>query len=169
MRLFCVVTCISFFLVSCYSYQVYPRTHRNFTFGGEKKTAYVVNPGLKKEYQILKEAGLFSLVTDSSAVGITTIKLHPLERSFTACGNPLVASAIVLGQLPVYFPDKYVYSFEEIGKNRTTQKEFTLQIAQRVWFWDMFSFRKKFVKKAARTLAANYAGYNPEEGSTINR
>ncbi|GAK96609.1 hypothetical protein JCM19294_2122 [Nonlabens tegetincola] len=53
-------------------------------------------------------------------------------------------------------PDYYQFKFDEIRNNEVTEKEFTLQITQRVWFWDMFVFNKKFDEKAGLLLKKEY-------------
>jgi hypothetical protein len=74
------------------------------------------------------------------------VTILPLRKTIL-CGEPILASAFTLGQLPVYFPDKYYYQFELIGQGDTTLKRFELSVSQRYWFWDMFLFGKNFSKK----------------------
>ena len=142
-------------LSSCYSYHLFPREYRDFEYNGEKKTAFVVNPELKKEYKILKASGIFILTSDSLDQNCLKIKLNPVRRNFV-CGQPIIASAFTLGQFPVYFPDIYLYGFEELNNNGTISRDFKLEVSQRVWFWDMFAFNKKFKQKAGKALLCNY-------------
>jgi hypothetical protein len=134
---------------------VFPKEYRHFTFEGEKKVAFVINPELKKEFAILKQSGIFNLTTDSLSDNVIKIKLGPSFRGFS-CGNAIVVSAFTLGQLPVYFPDSYHYAFQEINRQDTVSRDFTLQVAQRIWFWDMFAFKKNFNGKAGKALAGSY-------------
>ena len=143
------------FLSSCYSYKIFPKEYRHFTYDGEKKIAFIVNPELSKETRILKKSGIFKLTDDSSDVSAVKIKLQPFERSFV-CGEPILGSLITLGQVPVLLPDRYQYRFTEISGTDTTQKQFELKISTRYWFWDLFAFNKKFKQKAGQTLLAEY-------------
>src|SRR5688500_2728706 len=45
---------------SCYSYKVFPKEYRKFEYTGERKSAFVLNPELKKEYAILSHSGIFN-------------------------------------------------------------------------------------------------------------
>ncbi len=114
----------------------------------------MVNDKLSKELKILKSSEIFTLVSDSSVADIK-IKLYPIERSYV-CGQPLTSSMITLGQMPVVLPDRYFFQFDEIEKGVSVERKFELKIAQRVWFWDMFSFRKRFEEKAGKAVLGEY-------------
>lgn len=73
-----------------------------------------------------------------------------------SCGNPLIGSLISLGQLPVYMPDIYHFGFEEIQNEQIKGHTYSLKIAQRVWFWDVFKVNKDFEGKAGKALLADY-------------
>ena len=137
----------------CYAYKIFPKNYRDIKTPAATETAYVVNPELKKEMKIFQYAGLYNITDDSSCH--LKIRLHKIERGFT-CGNGLIAWAIFLGQLPVYMPDRYKYSFEELRSDESRQLSFELQVAQRYWFWDMFTFQKNFSKQAGKALSGNY-------------
>jgi hypothetical protein len=139
---------------SCYTYRIYPKEHRNYVYTGERKKAYVQNPELK-EFQTFQAANIFQLTSDSTDATAVQIKLYPVGRSFV-CGQAILASLITLGQLPVVFPDRYFFSFDEIQSGTITHHRFKLQVATRYWFWDMFAFRKRFKQKVGQSLLANY-------------
>ena len=61
-----------------------------------------------------------------------------------------MGSLITLGQVPIFVPDRYQYSFEEIAKNMDMPRSFEMDIATHVWFWDMFVINKKFDQKTGR-------------------
>ena len=145
----------TFLLSSCFSYKIFPKEYRSFTYAGEKKNAFIINPELKKEFEILKRSGVFNIVSDSSSESVVKIKLYPLQKNF-ACGEPIIASWITLGQMPVYLPDRYQYRFDEVEPAITVQRHYELKLAMRYWFWDMFAFKKNFKKKAGQTLLAEY-------------
>ena len=140
---------------SCYTYKIFPKEDRHFTYRGEKKMAFVLNPELAKEYAILKQSGIFTLTTDSLNDNVVKVKLEPLSRGFV-CGNPIIASVFTLGQLPVYLPAPYTYRFQEVSTHGTISRDLTLQLAQRFWFWDMFAFKKNFKGKAGQALLVSY-------------
>lgn len=139
---------------SCYSYKIYPKEYRKLENDNPKKTAYIIIDTLKKERKILISSELFEIVTDSLNADLN-IKLYPLEKSFV-CGQPLTISMLTFGQFPVILPDRYLYKFEEIENGNITNRKLELKIAQRVWFWDMFAFNKKFEKKAGKALLGEY-------------
>jgi hypothetical protein len=140
---------------SCYTFQVFPKEYRQFTYQGERKMAFVLNPELKKEYAILKQSGVFNLTTDSLNDKVIKVRLEPLSRGFV-CGNPIIASVFTLGQFPIYFPDTYSYKFQEINRQDTISRDFGLQVAQRIWFWDMFVIKKNFNGKVGQALLGSY-------------
>ena len=151
-----LLTIISAILLSsCYSYKIFPKEHRNFTYAGEKKEAFILNPELSKEFQILKKAGIFKIVTDTLNNSVVKIKLHPLQKHL-ACGQPAIVSLFTFGQLPVILPDRYQYACDEVQSTDTIQRSFELKIATRFWFWDMFAVKKNFTEKAGQTLLAEY-------------
>lgn len=155
MRLFLLTITLASTFSSCYSYKIFPKEYRTYQYRGEKKKAFIINPGLTKEDKIFRKAGIFNLVDDTLDNSTIKIKLHPVQTKFV-CGEPILASLFTLGQFPVLLPDTYQYEFDEIQKTDTIHKQLTLQIATRYWFWDMFAFRKKFDQKAGQTLLAKY-------------
>jgi hypothetical protein len=154
LRLFIAIVIMSLFS-SCYSYKVYPKEYRDFSYEGEREKVYVLNPGLSKELQILKRSGIFNIISDTIDNTVVKIQLYPLKGSF-ACGQPIIASLFTLGQVPVLFPDRYQYEFDEVRNSGTVRRSYELKIAKRYWFWDMFLVKKNFHKKAGQTLLAGY-------------
>ncbi|WP_131494651.1 hypothetical protein [Flavobacterium aquatile] len=139
---------------SCYCYKIYPKEYRKLENKNPKRSAYIVDKSLKKELKILSKSELFVIVEDSTKADLK-IKLYPLEKSF-ACGQPLMVSMLTIGQLPVILPDRYSYHFDEIENGKITERKMELRIAQRIWFWDMFSFSKRFEKKAGKAVLGEY-------------
>jgi hypothetical protein len=142
-------------LTSCRAYRIYPTEYRDFSNSDTKKKAFVLNPDLAKEYVIFKNADIFSLVDDSLAADVVKIRLLPMDRRL-ACGNGAFLTLFTVGQLPVLYTDRYFYKFEEISENMKTEKEFELQVATIVWFWNIFSSQKNFNKQAGQALLASY-------------
>jgi hypothetical protein len=139
---------------SCYSFKIYPKEYRKLKNEHTRPNAYVINDTLKEELKILKFSELFNIVNDSSSAELK-IKLYPLEQTLV-CGQPFIISMLTLGQLPVYLHDMYLYKFDEIEKGMATQRELDLKIAQRVWFWDLFVFNKRFEENAGNAVLGEY-------------
>ena len=142
------------FFCSCYTYQVFPKEFRKLENENPKRNAYVENDTLKTELEILASSELFEITSDSTKADLK-IKLYPLKQRFV-CGQPLTASMLTIGQIPVYLPDIYLYRFDEIENGKTTERKLELKIAQRVWFWDMLTFTKNFEKKAGKAVLGEY-------------
>lgn len=155
MKLTCIISSILILFSSCYSYKIYPKELRNYTYAGKKQKVYVLNPELKKEYKILQASTIFEITSDSADKTVLNIKLHPFKKRL-AFGQLIMVSLITLGQVPVLLPDRYEYFFDEINNNITTTRTIEMQIATKVWFWDMFVFNKKFDEKAGQVLSAKY-------------
>jgi len=141
--------------ISCYSYKVFPEEYRTIKYEAKKKLAYIINPELRPEYEIFSSSGIFDLTKDSLDTTALKIKLCPLRKNI-ACGQPIMASALTLGQLPVYLPDRYFYRFDQVSSGDTLSREFELRVATRFWFWDMFKFKKQFKKYAALALRGKF-------------
>jgi hypothetical protein len=148
------ITC----LASCYNYKVFPREYRHYTYTGEKKQAWVVNPELKEEYKILKRSGIFVLTTDSVSPTVLKIKLNPIQQKRYPCGEPALGFLFTGGQLPALLPDRRIYSFTETNGSNSTNREFELHLATQLWFWNMFIYPKHYYKKAGQCLLGNYYG-----------
>lgn len=149
-----ILSLLSFLLSSCYTYKVYPLEYRKPDPQPAGPRVYIINDTLPKEREILTHSNLFTVVPDSAGADIL-IKLYPLDRAIV-CGQAMTASMITLGQLPVLFPDRYNYIFDEIKQGMVTTRKLELKVAQRVWFWDMFVFKKRFEEKAGLALLGEY-------------
>jgi hypothetical protein len=141
-------------LSSCYSYKIFPKEIRNYSYSGPKQKAYVVHPELKEEYKILCASKIFDLTTDSAGADVNIVLYH-FKKSL-ACGQPALGTLITLGQIPVLLPDRYQYRFDEISKGGRTHHTIEMKIATRFWFWDLFAFHKKFDEKAGQILLSAY-------------
>lgn len=139
---------------SCYSYKVYPKEYRKLENDNPKRSAYVMNDTLKKELEILTSSELFEVISDSTKADLK-VKLYPIKQNLV-CGQPLTISMLTVGQLPVFLPDRYFYQFDEIENGKLTEHKLELKITQRVWFWDMFAFNKKFEEKAGKAVLGEY-------------
>ena len=138
---------------ACYSYRVFPKEYGKLERREVPRRAYIINAELKKEVAILLASEIFKITCDSLVD--THIRLYPLKQSWV-CGQPLTASILTLGQVPILLHDSYQFSFAEVKPDRTIYRDIELTIAQRVWFWDMFVFNKNFEEKAGKVLFGNY-------------
>ncbi|WP_166962233.1 hypothetical protein [Yeosuana marina] len=142
-------------LSSCYSYRIFPKEFRKTkTNLDTKPKAFVINKELEREYKILQESNIYDIVEDS--INQLKVKLYPFEQIRKVDGQPIIITFLTLGQVPVNFYDAYSFKFDEIIKNETIENKFELQIAQRVWLWDIFKFNKDFEGKAGKALRGSY-------------
>ena len=156
---FWIIVAIALGLSGCYSYKIYPKEVLHFSYVGTKQTAFVINPELEKEYNILVKANIFNITTDSLDPSAIKVQLFPIEKRL-ACGQGAVVTVFSLGQLPSLMPDRYMYRFKEIYPNDSQMQRFELHLATRYWFWDIFIFNKRFDSKAGQILSAQYfSGY----------
>tara|TARA_R110000868_G_scaffold109952_5_gene298435 strand:+ start:211 stop:699 length:489 start_codon:yes stop_codon:yes gene_type:complete len=148
---------ISVILLSpCYSYRIQPKEFRKLENHNVQKKAYVINPILEKEFEILKSSELFLIVEDSSNVDLS-IKLYPI-RKYRRGGNGTICSMTMftLMQIPCFNASSYKFKFVEIYKNSIKENDIELHINKRIWFWDFLSFNKRFEEKAGKALLGMY-------------
>jgi hypothetical protein len=138
---------------SCFSYRI-PKDYRKLENHTRKRNAYVYTTPLKKEYKILDKSHIFTLVYDSLQADLR-IRLYPLKRQ-GECGQGSILSMITLGQIPVSFWDQYTYEFDEIENTTITKRKLEFIIHQRLWFWDVFSFNKRFDEKMGKLILGKY-------------
>lgn len=153
-RVFTIFFVTSMLLSSCYTYRIFPKADKELLYLPPQEKVFVENPGLTKEYNILKRSGIYQFTTDSTDQSAVHIRLKPLQHGFV-CGNGLVGWAILLGQVPIYLPANTRFSFDKIAGNTITEMGFSLDVTKRYWFWDIFS-RKSYSKTAGQALAISY-------------
>lgn len=143
-------------LSSCYSYRVQPKEFRKLENTRLEQKAYIVNSDLEKEVEILKASELFKIVEDSLNADLN-IKLYPIKK-YRLGGDGTICSITMftLMQLPCYNFSYYKFKFDEINKNSVKENDIELHIYKRIWFWDFFSFNKRFEKKAGKALLGMY-------------
>ncbi len=148
---------IAFMQISCYSYHSLPEqsTELDIQHDKERKTAYIIETDLEQELEILHSSKLFELTSDSTKADIL-VQVYPMKKRPQACGQALIANWVTLGQIPVFFNDYYIFQFDEIQNGHSFNHEIEFTVRQRVWFWDMFVFNKKFEKKAGESLRREY-------------
>jgi hypothetical protein len=147
-------------LISCKVYHFHPNQQRDISQHEPARKAFVVNRELVKEFAILKSSGIFLFVDDSVSTDVIKVNLSPLHKTL-ACGNGAFITLLTVGQVPVKYPDRYLFTFTEILDNVETEKSFELNVATSVWFWNVFSSHKNFQKETGLALSADYYSKSP--------
>lgn len=151
--LFAAITSLLF--TSCYTYKIFPSKNATDNSEMPRKKAYVMNPGLKKEYSILYNSDIFDISNDSTDNSAVKIVLYPMESGIF-CSQTIPLSVILLGQVPETFRNKHQFKFDEISGDSLKENKIDLHMGQQVWFWHMFVFKKKFDEKAGKLLQKEY-------------
>ena len=150
---FLAISC-SFFLTSCFSYHSQLDKYSRQAFNEIKKpNAYVINKAeFSKEFNILKKSNLYSLTEDSTTnLKIKLFELRPMIQVRCMTG-PVTVLLFTLGQFPVRVPESYVFLFEEIENNKINSFKYELNIDKRIWFWDIFSWKKSRTRELALSM-----------------
>ena len=76
--------------------------------------AFVANPELFEELEILRASGIFELVSQDETSRV--IRLHPREHEFV-CGNPFLLTIFTFGLMPALVPanSTFLFTVEENG------------------------------------------------------
>ncbi|MCQ9633974.1 hypothetical protein MP478_02665 [Chryseobacterium sp. WG14] len=146
---------ISASLWSCIpSYSAYPKEYRKAKADFPKQKAFVVNKDLKKEYNILKHAGIYEMVEDST--NAAKITLHPMLTRTPSCGNPMIGTMITAGLLPSGFPYTIAYSYDVAENSTTKNYQYNLEVYQSLWLFNIFRLGRTFSKQSGKALLGNY-------------
>lgn len=73
-----------------------------------KQTVQVTNPELVREFEILKQSGIYHISNKPEAV---TLTLAPLKTWHYGCGNPLLGSVLTMGILPATLPATITFGY----------------------------------------------------------
>lgn len=140
---------------NCYTYKVFPKEFRKIENKEIQRKVYIVNNILEEELEILKSSELFEIVEDSLDADLI-IKLYQIKKIETSYNRSSAAiSLLTLYQIPYFNHHAYEFKFDEIKNNKITKKEFELNVATRVWFWDMFTY-KGYSKEMGKSLLGKY-------------
>lgn len=158
LKILTVIFLLPFILGSCYSYRQIKQPNlisdQIKDQGTPRETVYIVNSkALPYEYGILKKAGLFMFTSDSLCN--QKIQLLPLQEhriASLAKTEALPAMVLTLGQMPIRFEKMYAFHYNLMSDSVTMKKEYELGIDKRVWFWDMFTFKKSRRNALAKNL-----------------
>lgn len=156
MRNWIITFFISFILLvtGCTSYVVFPKHIRDIPVPENPPKAHVINPELEREYEILELSGLFSL-SDSKTAEIS-ITLEPMKTDIWPCGNKRLYSAMLLGIIPAYLPDRYYYKFIEERPDTMLHHQYELKVAERFSLWDIFLINPGKDKRLGEALRGEY-------------
>lgn len=142
-------------LVGCTSYHVFPREYRESPVPKTHKKAFVENPELKQELEILQDSEVY-ILADSNSAGVTvrldTMKVYLDDIN----GGALIGFLLTLGLGPLYTADRYKYGFVE-RNTRTGEVEkytFELKVAQRTWLLNVFQDAESKESKLGEALRA---------------
>lgn len=96
---------------------------------------FITNKNLLDEYAIFQQSGRFpESASPDEAIAVT---LYPMEK-LPSCGNPLIASAVFLGTIPVSLPNHAEYSFSTHQNGKTQFYHFVLRAYSRISIWEWF-------------------------------
>ena len=145
-------------LGSCYSYRQVrqPDVIHSQTIDKSKAplTVYTVNAKeLPYEYDIVKKAGLYTFTSDSLCdQKMQLLPLNPITYSGLYIMEPLPIMVATLGQIPIRFEKRYTFHYYLINDGIPTEKQYELSIDKRIWFWDLFTFKKSRRNALAENL-----------------
>ena len=153
-----IIFCLPLISVSCYSYRQLRQQDVAPVRTNDQRitpqTVYALNAAeLPYEYRILKESGLYAFTSDSFYS--QKIRLLPLEKyPVAAFGRAEALPVIVMtfGQVPLRLQEKYTFHYYMVGDGIAVKKDYELTIDRRVWFWDIFSFKKDRRNALAKNL-----------------
>lgn len=91
--------------------------------------AFVTNPQLVEEYEILAASGIFDLVEHGPAP--KSVRLHRMQRDFV-CGNPYLLTVFTLGLIPATVPAGVTFSFSATESGETADYQFHLDAERRI-------------------------------------
>lgn len=139
----------------CVSYHVFPREDRDPPLLETRQSAFVKNPQLEQELKILQASNLYTF-TDSTSADVTvrldTMDTYPDDVE----GSVVLGMTITLGLAPVYFADRYIYSYSKrIRKTGKVERDtFLLKVAQRTWALNAFLNAESKESKLGEALRA---------------
>lgn len=141
-------------IAGCRTFHPYPDTVRHAPVPHTAEAAWVTNPGLSRELDILRESGLYSIATPDQAT--LEITLHELESRFGCANGASYTVLMTLGLLPHNFVDEYLFSFD-VTNQRTGAVEniqVPIRARRRIWLLSLAQPESAADKWLARSLAS---------------
>lgn len=122
-------------LAGCASNTYLVENEKSYSPDYEEKTVCVTNPDFGDQYQTLVESEIYEIADGGQCDNKLTLKE---SWRGAVCGNPLLASAIVLGTIPVSLPitDTIRYTIE--NENGITEYEHSIETYDRISIWEWF-------------------------------
>ena len=147
-------------LTGCTSFHIFPIEDRDALPPATQQYAFVTNPELTKEMEILRLSELY-VFTDADTAEVR-ITLKPLSvRRASGTGRVLV-SLLFLGLVPVYYPDVYWYEYDVASVvEPPVQHSTELLVATRLWLLNVFRHKADFEQKLGEALRAKESGRQP--------
>ena len=119
----------------CSHYSFLPDAYRDTPPVSSPPAAYVINPELEHERQLLADSGIYRL-TEAPSADIH-VRLYPLQAHL-GCGYYSMGAFFTLGLKPSVARDQYIYRFDEIRAGQEIRHEIELVTLQRTSFWELF-------------------------------
>jgi len=110
--------------------------------------AFVRNPELSDEFEILQASGVFEIVSADQASKV--VELHP-RKVAPVCGNPLLLTWATNGLVPATVPIRSTFSFALEEDGVVSEQHFVLEAECRV---SPVQYVFKPFRKDTRTLGA---------------
>ncbi|CAA0118171.1 Uncharacterised protein [BD1-7 clade bacterium] len=123
------------FLVGCTSNLYLVKNEKNYSPAYHENVVCVTNPELGDRFQALVESEIYEISDDPNCENKLTFKASKIDM---ACGNPLIASAVFLGTVPVSLPvtDRFRYIIE--NEDGISEYVHFVEIYERTSIWEWF-------------------------------
>ncbi len=123
-------------------------------YDGGTQPVYVTNPEQRREFEILKAAGIYQISEEPT--NARRLTLYPVNRCFR-CANPLMLTFLTFGIVPAVLPSPYFFQYEiEIDEGRSKKLIHHLPLYERVSIWEWFVIDRAD-QKLAEALAWSQA------------
>jgi hypothetical protein len=101
-------------------------------FHDADRPVFVVNPGLAREFAILKKSGIY--VLSGTAEGSRRLTLRPMVQH-GRCGNSLMLSILTFGIVPGYLSADmdFEYELEDAGVSKRVRHRLALHARYSIW------------------------------------
>lgn len=104
-------------------------------FDGGSQPVYVTNPGLRREYEVLKASGIYPL--SSSPDSPLRLTLHPIWQ-YGRCGNPLMLTGLTFGIIPGVVSATHAFEYDLESDGKVQKLSHRLALYERVSLWEHF-------------------------------
>ncbi|MDE1464624.1 hypothetical protein [Spartinivicinus poritis] len=118
----------------------------------EKIKVFITNPEIGKPYDILVGSGIYEITNDRENSNKLTLK--PSSRN-AMCGNPLIASFVTFGLVPVSLPSfiEFTYTIETQSSRAEYRHNIELYTRVSIWEWLLKPTAKNETEVMSEALA----------------